>query len=174
VAKPFGSLTPSSSFSEAVDRASRSRKIASLSGGASPRMVLPVKWHRSCWRKDARYWIFQQTTGSDLETAWYGTERSDQTMAATAVYGLPELYRDRIAESQLIGCPGYPTASLLALSPLLARVNRARNSNYRRQIWHLGGRQAKVGYYARERHNSPGSLGSVTAIPRRLSRFVVT
>ncbi|MBN4003923.1 N-acetyl-gamma-glutamyl-phosphate reductase [Nostoc sp. LPT] len=53
-------------------------------------------------------------------TNWYGTERSDHTIAATAVYGLPELYRDRIAEAQLIGCPGsYPTASLLALSPLL-------------------------------------------------------
>ncbi|MEA5624534.1 N-acetyl-gamma-glutamyl-phosphate reductase [Nostoc sp. UHCC 0251] len=53
-------------------------------------------------------------------TNWYGIERSDRAIAATAVYGLPELYRDRIAEAQLIGCPGsYPTASLLALSPLL-------------------------------------------------------
>ncbi|MHC5935449.1 N-acetyl-gamma-glutamyl-phosphate reductase [Nostoc sp.] len=59
---------------------------------------------------------------SDLKTYtnWYGTERSDRNIAATAVYGLPELYRDRIAEAQLVGCPGsYPTASLLALSPLL-------------------------------------------------------
>ncbi|TAE59663.1 MAG: N-acetyl-gamma-glutamyl-phosphate reductase [Nostocales cyanobacterium] len=59
---------------------------------------------------------------SDLKTytTWYGTERKDQSVAETAVYGLPELYRDRIAESNLIGCPGcYPTASLLALSPLL-------------------------------------------------------
>ncbi|MBK1986093.1 N-acetyl-gamma-glutamyl-phosphate reductase [Sphaerospermopsis aphanizomenoides BCCUSP55] len=59
---------------------------------------------------------------SDLTTytTWYGTQRSDRSIAETAVYGLPELYRDRIAESQLIGCPGcYPTASLLALSPLL-------------------------------------------------------
>ncbi|MFH7025653.1 MAG: N-acetyl-gamma-glutamyl-phosphate reductase [Heteroscytonema crispum UTEX LB 1556] len=59
---------------------------------------------------------------SDLATYtnWYGKERSDRSVAATAVYGLPELYRDRIAEAQLIGCPGcYPTASLLALSPLL-------------------------------------------------------
>lgn len=58
----------------------------------------------------------------DLETyrVWYGKERHDQVIAATAVYGLPELYRDRIANAQLIGCPGcYPTASLLALSPLL-------------------------------------------------------
>ncbi|MEH2360174.1 N-acetyl-gamma-glutamyl-phosphate reductase [Nostoc sp.] len=59
---------------------------------------------------------------SDLTTYtnWYGTERSDRNIAATAVYGLPELYRDRIAEAQLVGCPGsYATASLLALSPLL-------------------------------------------------------
>ncbi|MEH2404034.1 N-acetyl-gamma-glutamyl-phosphate reductase [Nostoc sp.] len=59
---------------------------------------------------------------SDLATytSWYGTQRNDRSTAATAVYGLPELYRDRIAEAQLVGCPGsYPTASLLALSPLL-------------------------------------------------------
>ncbi|MBE9036449.1 N-acetyl-gamma-glutamyl-phosphate reductase [aff. Roholtiella sp. LEGE 12411] len=53
-------------------------------------------------------------------TDWYGIKRNDRTTAATAVYGLPELYRDRIAEAELIGCPGcYPTASLLALLPLL-------------------------------------------------------
>ncbi|MGG6297511.1 N-acetyl-gamma-glutamyl-phosphate reductase [Leptolyngbya sp. AN02str] len=59
---------------------------------------------------------------SDLPTyeRWYGQERADQAIASTAVYGLPELYRDRIAEAQLVGCPGcYPTASLLAIAPLL-------------------------------------------------------
>lgn len=59
---------------------------------------------------------------SDLSTytTWYGGERTDQVIAETAVYGLPELYRDRIRRAQLVGCPGcYPTASLLALSPLL-------------------------------------------------------
>lgn len=59
---------------------------------------------------------------SNLETyeAWYTKERTDQAIAETAVYGLPELYRDRIAEAQLVGCPGcHCTASLLALSPLL-------------------------------------------------------
>ena len=59
---------------------------------------------------------------SNLETykSWYGGERQDQEIAATAVYGLPELYRDRIAEAQLVGCPGcYVTTSLLALAPLL-------------------------------------------------------
>jgi N-acetyl-gamma-glutamyl-phosphate reductase len=53
-------------------------------------------------------------------TNWYGFTRNDHATAALSVYGLPELYRDRITEAQLIGCPGCsPTASLLALSPLL-------------------------------------------------------
>lgn len=59
---------------------------------------------------------------SNLDTycIWYGGDRPDQETAATAVYGLPELYRDRIAEAQLVGCAGcYVTTSLLALAPLL-------------------------------------------------------
>lgn len=37
-----------------------------------------------------------------------------------AVYGLPELYREKIATSKLIGNPGcYPTSAILALYPLL-------------------------------------------------------
>ncbi|WP_448571251.1 N-acetyl-gamma-glutamyl-phosphate reductase [Trichothermofontia sp.] len=59
---------------------------------------------------------------SNLDTyrAWYGGDRDDAVVAETAVYGLPELYRDRIRGANLIGCPGcYPTASLLALAPLL-------------------------------------------------------
>jgi N-acetyl-gamma-glutamyl-phosphate reductase len=36
-----------------------------------------------------------------------------------AAYGLPELYRERIAESELVANPGcYPTATVLALAPL--------------------------------------------------------
>ncbi len=58
----------------------------------------------------------------DLETytAWYGGERDDRVTAQDAVYGLPELYRDRIRSASLVGCPGcYPTASLMALAPLM-------------------------------------------------------
>jgi N-acetyl-gamma-glutamyl-phosphate reductase len=56
----------------------------------------------------------------DTYTAWYKTERKDHHTASQAVYGLPELYREKITNSSLIGCPGcYPTASLLALAPLL-------------------------------------------------------
>ncbi|MEM1425468.1 MAG: N-acetyl-gamma-glutamyl-phosphate reductase [Cyanobacteria bacterium P01_H01_bin.130] len=58
----------------------------------------------------------------DLKTyeAWYSKSREDYATAAHAVYGLPELNRESIANASLIGCPGcYPTASLLALLPLL-------------------------------------------------------
>ncbi|HEY9761571.1 MAG TPA: N-acetyl-gamma-glutamyl-phosphate reductase [Trichocoleus sp.] len=51
---------------------------------------------------------------------WYGVDRKDQAVAEEAVYGLPELFRDRIQSARLIGCPGcYPTASLLGIAPLL-------------------------------------------------------
>lgn len=42
--------------------------------------------------------------------------------ARGAVYGLPELHRDRIAGAELVANPGcYPTATILALAPLLRR-----------------------------------------------------
>lgn len=53
-------------------------------------------------------------------TTVYNVEREDHDAIATAVYGLPELYRQSIKTASLIGCPGcYPTASLLAIAPLL-------------------------------------------------------
>ena len=48
----------------------------------------------------------------------YGDHGAPQLLA-DAVYGLPELHRDRIAGAQLVANPGcYPTAALLALAPL--------------------------------------------------------
>lgn len=42
--------------------------------------------------------------------------------ARGAVYGMPELHRERIARAKLVANPGcYPTATLLALAPLLRR-----------------------------------------------------
>ena len=49
---------------------------------------------------------------------WYGV-LSAPDLLADAVYGLPELYRKRIAEAELVANPGcYPTAAILALTPL--------------------------------------------------------
>ncbi|MBD1871169.1 N-acetyl-gamma-glutamyl-phosphate reductase [Cyanobacteria bacterium FACHB-471] len=100
----------------------------------------------------------------DLETyrAWYGGDRTDQAVAETAVYGLPEIYRDRIAEAQLVGCPGcHVTASLLALSPLMKQglvvpetaVIDAKTGTSG------GGRQAKTHLLLAEADNSISAYG---------------
>ncbi len=51
---------------------------------------------------------------------WYG-EHGAPALFGTAVYGLPEVYRDWLAGADLVANPGcYPTATLLALAPLAA------------------------------------------------------
>ncbi|MCK8817988.1 N-acetyl-gamma-glutamyl-phosphate reductase [Natroniella sulfidigena] len=50
---------------------------------------------------------------------WYQEHNSPQLLEQ-GVYGLPELNREQIATSELVANPGcYPTASILALAPLL-------------------------------------------------------
>jgi N-acetyl-gamma-glutamyl-phosphate reductase len=52
--------------------------------------------------------------------SWYG-ELAAPDLLGEAVYGLPELYRERIRKAGLIANPGcYPTAAVLALAPLAA------------------------------------------------------
>lgn len=52
---------------------------------------------------------------------WYGTKHTSPDLIKTAVYGLPELYKDKIAGSAFIANPGcYPTGAVLGLAPLLA------------------------------------------------------
>ncbi|MBV9386976.1 MAG: N-acetyl-gamma-glutamyl-phosphate reductase, partial [Chroococcidiopsidaceae cyanobacterium CP_BM_ER_R8_30] len=101
---------------------------------------------------------------SNLETytTWYGKERTDLAVAAKAVYGLPELYRDHIIESQLIGCAGcYPTASLLALSPLLKQGLVVPETTIidAKSGTSGGGRQAKIGLLLAEADSSLGAYG---------------
>lgn len=51
---------------------------------------------------------------------WYGEKHNDPERLSTAVYGLPELFRERIVPAPLIANPGcYPTSAILALAPLL-------------------------------------------------------
>jgi N-acetyl-gamma-glutamyl-phosphate reductase len=51
---------------------------------------------------------------------FYGHEHSAPDLLPEAVYGLPEIYRDKIREARLIACPGcYPTSILLPMIPLL-------------------------------------------------------
>ena len=100
----------------------------------------------------------------NLETysSWYNKDREDLETATKAVYGLPELYRDEIKSASLIGCPGcYPTASLMALSPLLKQglilpettIIDAKSGTSG------GGRQAKTHLLLAEAEGSFGAYG---------------
>jgi N-acetyl-gamma-glutamyl-phosphate reductase len=51
---------------------------------------------------------------------WYKMPHSCPDILKDAVYGVPELYRDKIKSAKVIGNPGcYPTTVLLGLAPLL-------------------------------------------------------
>jgi N-acetyl-gamma-glutamyl-phosphate reductase len=51
---------------------------------------------------------------------WYGLPHPDPARLQSAVYGLPEFYRERIKTATLVSNPGcYPTSAILALAPFL-------------------------------------------------------
>ena len=53
---------------------------------------------------------------------WYGVEHPDPARMPETVYGLPELFRERIADAHLVANPGcYPTSAILALAPFLQK-----------------------------------------------------
>ncbi len=52
--------------------------------------------------------------------AWYNQPHSSPELLAKSVYGLPELHREEIKKTRLVGNPGcYTTCSILGLVPLL-------------------------------------------------------
>lgn len=51
---------------------------------------------------------------------FYGADHPAPELLGTAIYGLPEIYRDKIRGAQLVASPGcYPTSILLPLLPLV-------------------------------------------------------
>ena len=59
---------------------------------------------------------------AELYEKWYQVHHAAPELLAEAVYGLPELNRPRISETDLVANPGcYPTSVLLGLVPLLKR-----------------------------------------------------
>jgi N-acetyl-gamma-glutamyl-phosphate reductase len=93
---------------------------------------------------------------------WYGQSRTDQSVAAKAVYGLPELHHNRLVSAQLVGCPGcYPTASLLALAPLLKQGFIQPDSVIidAKSGTSGGGRQGKIPMLLSEADGSIGAYG---------------
>lgn len=52
---------------------------------------------------------------------WYGMAHNAPELLSASVYGLPELYRGEIQSARIVANPGcYPTATVLALAPLVA------------------------------------------------------
>lgn len=51
---------------------------------------------------------------------WYGEPHTAPELLKDSVYGLPELYREKIAKTRLVGNPGcYTTCSILGLAPIV-------------------------------------------------------
>ena len=98
----------------------------------------------------------------DTYTDWYKKKRSDTDVAQQAVYGLPELHRQAIAPANLIGCPGcYPTASLLAISPLLKQglIDPSTVIIDAKSGTSGGGRQGKINMLLAEADSSISAYG---------------
>jgi N-acetyl-gamma-glutamyl-phosphate reductase len=52
--------------------------------------------------------------------AWYKADHACPALLADAVYGQPELHRERIGTARIVGNPGcYPTAALVAAAPFV-------------------------------------------------------
>ena len=80
-------------------------------------------------------------TDPQVYADWYGHAHTDPTGLREAVYGLPELFRERIPPAGLIANPGcYTSTSILALAPLVAEDLIERTGHHhRRQERRLGG-----------------------------------
>ncbi len=58
---------------------------------------------------------------ADVYCRTYEAAHPAPDLLAKAVYGLPERYRDRIRNAELVACPGcYPTSIILPCAPVLA------------------------------------------------------
>lgn len=59
-------------------------------------------------------------SNAEVYEQWYGMDHIFPQGFETAVYGLPEINRERIRDAKLVANPGcYPTASILATYPLM-------------------------------------------------------
>jgi N-acetyl-gamma-glutamyl-phosphate reductase len=93
---------------------------------------------------------------------FYGAPHPEPDLARESVYGLVEIYRDRLRTARLVACPGcYPTSILLPLIPLLRAGMLVLDSI---QVCSLSGvsgagRNAKVEYLYAECNESVRAYG---------------
>ncbi|MFH1798965.1 MAG: N-acetyl-gamma-glutamyl-phosphate reductase [Candidatus Omnitrophota bacterium] len=63
---------------------------------------------------------------ADVYAKWYGTKHTDLKNLDEAVYGLPEINRQKIKKARLVSNPGcYPTSVILALLPIIKLITSA-------------------------------------------------
>ncbi len=66
----------------------------------------------------ADYRIQEQSTYEK----WYKTKHTDPSNLEKAVYGLPEIFREKIKKANLVANPGcYPTSAIIGLAPLIMK-----------------------------------------------------
>jgi N-acetyl-gamma-glutamyl-phosphate reductase len=59
---------------------------------------------------------------ADIYREFYGHEHPAPDLLGKSIYGLPEVYRDKIRDAKFVACPGcYPTSILIPLRPLIRR-----------------------------------------------------
>lgn len=79
------------------------------------------KWHPEDFRIVDLSGDFRLASAEQYKQ-WYKKEHSASDKIDKAVFGLPELFRDRIRNARLVANPGcYPTSAILALAPLLKK-----------------------------------------------------
>ena len=60
---------------------------------------------------------------ADSYQKYYAHEHKCKEYLSTSVYGLPELFRDKIKNAKLLANPGcFPTAAILSLAPLMLKM----------------------------------------------------
>lgn len=99
---------------------------------------------------------------TEVYADFYGTPHPEPELARESVYGLVEIYRERLRDARLVACPGcYPTSILLPLIPLLRAGLLALDSL---QVCSMSGvsgagRNAKVEYLYAECNESVRAYG---------------
>lgn len=64
---------------------------------------------------------FRLDSSAEYES-WYGVKHNYPEINSEAIYGLPEINREKIKNSRVIASPGcYPTSAILGVAPLLAK-----------------------------------------------------
>lgn len=100
-----------------VDWSGIDAAVCGLPHGTSQEVIAGLPRHVKIIDMSADFRLRDTATYAE----WYGHEHLAPELQKSAVYGLTEIYREKIADARLVACPGcYPTAVLLLLAPLVA------------------------------------------------------